>query len=146
MQAEPVIEKGITMTTKDRTEKITPNPNDKANNEAVQKIRRLELVPKRENREDGLPVPKPVAAPMPGKDRSPRKHPKAHMPNEFEGMRKWTAIPLHFRQKILDNIFCGKCGCTSMVDYLIEDNKLGIVLRGKCNKCGGIVARFVEDE
>ena len=134
------------MSIKNRTGETTPGSSSKAAHETARKIRGLKLVTKRENQEDGRPGLKPAAESKAGKARSSRKRPQVSMPNEFDTMRKWTAIPSHFRQKILDNVYCGNCGNTSIVDYRIEDHTLGIVLMGKCKKCGGVVARCVEDE
>ncbi len=43
------------------------------------------------------------------------------------------------------NVFCSTCGVTTIADYTMHDDKLGILLKGKCNKCGKNVARLVED-
>ena len=134
------------MPTKDKTGENTHNSNSEAPHEMVQKIHRLKLVTKREEQEDGSPRLKPATESKAVKARSPRKRPQSNMPNEFDAMRKWTSIPLHFRQKILDNVYCVNCGGTSIVDYLIESHTLGIVLTGKCKKCGGVVTRCIEDE
>ena len=64
---------------------------------------------------------------------------------DFKAMQKWNKVPKEFQQKIIDNVFCGKCFVTTIVDYNIEDDMFGIILRGKCKKCGGNVARVVED-
>ena len=34
---------------------------------------------------------------------------------------------------------------TTIVDYSIQNDRFGLVLQGHCNKCGGSVARFVEN-
>jgi ribosomal protein S27E len=62
-------------------------------------------------------------------------------------LRKWSKLNKTLQNKILTNVWCGNCGnATTIVDYDIHDDSLGFVLRGKCKKCGGKVARFVEDE
>ena len=134
------------MPTKDRDGEIPSSPGSEAAHETVPKIRRLKLVPKREKQEDGQSHRKPAAESKAAKVCPPGRRPKTSMPNEFDAMRKWTSIPSHFRQKILDNVYCANCGCTSMADYQIEGHTLGIVLEGKCKKCGGVVARYIEDE
>lgn len=58
---------------------------------------------------------------------------------------KWYQISEEIRTKLLANVFCGKCFVTEIKDYVIEDLKNGILLKGKCAKCNGNVARFVED-
>jgi hypothetical protein len=52
----------------------------------------------------------------------------------------------NFEEKILPNCFCGRCGGeTTIVDWEAELNDLNdIVLRGKCEKCGGMVNRYLE--
>lgn len=57
---------------------------------------------------------------------------------------KWGSISGEFQQKILENIWCVKCGVTTMKDYTMENEQPDIVLTGKCVKCGGEVARLVE--
>lgn len=49
------------------------------------------------------------------------------------------------QEKLLDNVFCGKCGVTTIVDNSMTDDQYGILLQGKCKKCGGAVARLIED-
>ncbi len=50
-----------------------------------------------------------------------------------------------FMEKIIPNCFCGDCGVTTIIDYEIYVNDLyDVVLRGKCEKCKGVVARCVE--
>ena len=48
------------------------------------------------------------------------------------------------QKKLLANVFCGKCGTTTITDYTIENCQSDIVLCGKCAKCGVNVARVVE--
>ena len=57
---------------------------------------------------------------------------------------KWNTISKSNQQKLLANVLCGKCAITTIVDYSIENSQNDIVLRGKCAKCGGNVARVVE--
>ena len=58
---------------------------------------------------------------------------------------KWNRLPEEIRSKLLANVFCSQCHLTEIIDYVIEDNSQGILLRGKCAKCNGNVARLVED-
>ena len=44
-----------------------------------------------------------------------------------------------------DNVFCSNCYVTTIVDYTMSDEKHGIVIKGKCKKCGKAVARVVEN-
>ena len=65
---------------------------------------------------------------------------------DIKAAKKWSLIPVHLRQLLLNNVFCSKCGETTIVEYTMHDDKLGILLKGKCKKCGADVARLVEDE
>ena len=65
---------------------------------------------------------------------------------DIKAAKKWSLIPAHLRQLLLNNVFCAKCGETTIVEYTMHDDKLGILLKGKCKKCGADVARLVEDE
>jgi hypothetical protein len=46
---------------------------------------------------------------------------------------------------ILANVFCRQCKLTTIEDYSIERIGPDIVLRGRCSKCNGPVARLVEN-
>ena len=59
---------------------------------------------------------------------------------------KWNAIPNRVQKLLIDNVFCGSCGVTSIVDFDIKNDVLGIIIEGKCKKCGKKVARFIENE
>lgn len=65
---------------------------------------------------------------------------------DFNAMKKWNKLPKNIQRLILDNVFCSKCGATTIVDYTMEDNKYGVLIKGKCKKCGKDVARVVEDK
>ena len=65
---------------------------------------------------------------------------------DFKAAQKWSKVPKNIQEQILKNVFCPKCGVATIVEYSIQDDKLGILLKGKCNKCGNDVARFVENE
>lgn len=64
---------------------------------------------------------------------------------DFKAAQKWAKIPKNIQKRILSNVFCGKCGVTTIVEYTINDDKLGILLKGKCRKCGNEVRRFIEE-
>lgn len=64
---------------------------------------------------------------------------------DFQAVQKWAKIPKHFQQLILKNVFCSNCGVTTIVEYTLHNEKYGILLEGKCIKCGKDVARLVED-
>lgn len=65
---------------------------------------------------------------------------------DLQAAQKWSKIPKHFQQLILKNVFCTICGVTTIVEYTLHSEKYGILLEGKCIKCGKDVARLVEDE
>lgn len=65
---------------------------------------------------------------------------------DIKAAQKWSKIPKKFQEKIIHNVFCSNCGATTIVDYTMENDRFGILLKGKCNTCGGNVARLVENE
>jgi len=66
---------------------------------------------------------------------------------DLQAAQKWAKIPKHFQQLILKNVNCSNCSSvTTIVDYSLHYDKYGILLEGKCIKCGKDVARVVEDE
>lgn len=65
--------------------------------------------------------------------------------SDMKALKKWSKIPDDWKEALLNNVFCSKCGVTSIVDYAVVSDKYGIVLQGKCTKCGSLVARCVED-
>jgi len=65
--------------------------------------------------------------------------------SDINAMKRWMQVPEEFRSKILDNVFCSKCTVTAIVDYSFSARKDGVLITGKCRKCGKDVARFVED-
>ncbi len=66
--------------------------------------------------------------------------------SDMKGLKKWTKVPSNIQQLLINNVFCSKCGVTTIVDYAIHNDRFGVVLKGSCKKCGGNVARLVEDE
>ena len=66
--------------------------------------------------------------------------------SDVKGLKKWAKIPPHIQQLLINNVFCAKCGVTTIVDYGIHNDRFGVLLKGYCKKCGGSVARLVEDE
>ncbi|MDA7026672.1 hypothetical protein PJ311_08635 [Bacillus sp. CLL-7-23] len=63
---------------------------------------------------------------------------------DMTGLKKWSSIPSKTQQVLLNNVFCSTCGVTTMVNYSVQNDRLGLALKGKC--CGGNVARFIENE
>lgn len=68
------------------------------------------------------------------------------MVTDLKAAQKWSKIPRHLQERLIDNVFCSICGVTTIVEYSIHNDKFGILLKGKCKKCGKPVARLVEDE
>lgn len=63
----------------------------------------------------------------------------------MDANKKWLSIPKEIRNKITQNVFCSRCKDAVTIDsYTIEEDKFGLVLKGKCHKCGKEVARVVE--
>ncbi|MFC4025237.1 hypothetical protein ACFOUV_15685 [Oceanobacillus longus] len=64
---------------------------------------------------------------------------------DFQAARKWSKVPKDAQELLLNNVFCSHCFETTIVDYTLHNNEYGVLLKGKCKKCGGDVARLVED-
>jgi hypothetical protein len=57
----------------------------------------------------------------------------------------WDAIPSHFQERVLHNVWCPHCGAmTTMMDFTGEVHGGSLVLRGTCETCRGKVARVLE--
>ena len=57
----------------------------------------------------------------------------------------WDAIPSHFQERILHNVWCPHCGdMTTMTDFTGEVHGKSLVLRGTCATCRGKVVRVLE--
>src|SRR5678815_5846982 len=57
----------------------------------------------------------------------------------------WDATPLHFQERILQNVSCPHCDdMTTMTDITGEVHGKSLVLQGRCVTCGGKVARVLE--
>ena len=57
----------------------------------------------------------------------------------------WGTIPREARERILKNVFCGKCrGSVEMVRFTGEEEKGDVILKGSCAVCGQAVVRVVE--
>ena len=65
--------------------------------------------------------------------------------SDMKAIKKWREIPEDWKKILLNNVFCSNCKLTSIVDYAVVNDTHGIVLQGKCAKCGNSVARYVED-
>jgi hypothetical protein len=65
---------------------------------------------------------------------------------DFKAVQKWSKLPRNMQELLLNNVFCSTCGVTTLVEYSMYNDKFGILLQGKCKKCGKEVARLIEDE
>lgn len=64
-----------------------------------------------------------------------------------DAARRWKRIPQWAQEKILNNVFCGKClGSVPIVLETAEMKKKDLILRGKCKLCGKDICRVVEPE
>ncbi len=63
----------------------------------------------------------------------------------FDAIKVWSAVPDEHKEAILANVFCATCTTTKIVDYSMEMDGGDVVLKGTCAKCGGSVARLVEN-
>lgn len=64
---------------------------------------------------------------------------------DITAAKKWGKIPPDIQQLLINNVFCSKCGVTTIIDYSMYNDRYGILLKGKCKKCGNKVARLIED-
>jgi hypothetical protein len=59
----------------------------------------------------------------------------------------WESIPGDIRLKILNNVWCVQCrNMTGIGNCTGKIEKGMLVLRGVCTRCGGEVARVLENE
>jgi hypothetical protein len=66
------------------------------------------------------------------------------MPGDELAARRWNAIQADSRKKLESNVYCGKCGVTTIVDYEVDSVNHQIILKGHCKKCNGPVARVID--
>ena len=62
-----------------------------------------------------------------------------------KAMQKFNQIPDDVKSKILSNVYCSNCKDTAKIvefEGTMDGNDL--VLKGKCEKCSGKVARLIE--
>lgn len=63
----------------------------------------------------------------------------------FKANKKWLAIPEEMRKQLERNVWCVSCSDVVQIkNYVVKEAPPGIVLEGKCQKCGSKVARFIE--
>lgn len=64
---------------------------------------------------------------------------------DIRAARKWSKISKNMQERLLNNVYCAACGVTTIVEYSMHNDKFGVLLKGKCKRCGKDVARLVED-
>ncbi|MCM2532736.1 hypothetical protein NDK43_10510 [Neobacillus pocheonensis] len=63
----------------------------------------------------------------------------------FAANKKWLSIPEITRRKLESNVWCGSCsGVTQIEKYSVKESQSGILLQGKCKKCGHDVVRSID--
>ena len=61
---------------------------------------------------------------------------------DIRAVREWNKMPEEAKDMWLYNAFCVNCGVTSFAKgYNLRMDKFGIVIEGKCAKCGERIAR-----
>ena len=58
---------------------------------------------------------------------------------------KWNKLSDDFKEKVLNNTYCIRCGISQIKDFTIHQEPIGIVLRGKCTECDSKVVRAIEE-
>jgi hypothetical protein len=62
-----------------------------------------------------------------------------------QAKKQWEKIPKEVRVKLLNNVYCSKCGTTTGIAEINGSVDRGdLVLRGVCTACGSPVARLIE--
>ena len=69
---------------------------------------------------------------------------KSNQISDIKALKKWSQIPEPVKEKLIHNVFCSSCGVTTILDYSIHHDSIGIILKGICFKCGRDVARIIE--
>ncbi|MFP5114946.1 RQC-minor-1 family DNA-binding protein [Bacillaceae bacterium C204] len=66
-------------------------------------------------------------------------------PISFSANKKWLSIPVEIRRKLEKNVWCSSCRDVVKIErYTVKECSTGIVLEGKCQKCGHDVARVID--
>ena len=71
------------------------------------------------------------------------------MSREFTTKAKilWDTIPLQIQEQLINNVWCPHCSSkTTITDFKGGIENKSLVLTGNCAKCGGNVARVIENE
>ncbi len=70
---------------------------------------------------------------------------KSNQISDMKALKKWSQIPEPVKEMLIHNIYCSSCGMTTITNYSICQDSMGIVLKGICLNCGRDVARVIED-
>ncbi|WP_310364136.1 RQC-minor-1 family DNA-binding protein [Neobacillus drentensis] len=63
----------------------------------------------------------------------------------FSANKQWLSIPENIRRKLEQNVWCSSCSNVVKIEsYIVKEFSTGIVLEGKCQKCGHDVARVID--
>ena len=63
-----------------------------------------------------------------------------------EARMAWQGIPQEYQEKIIGNAWCSDCKqATTITCFIGEIVGQSLVLKGTCARCGGKVARVVEE-
>lgn len=63
----------------------------------------------------------------------------------FSANKKWLSLPEEIRRKLERNVWCGFClDVVKIENYLVKESSQGILLQGKCQKCGNKVVRVID--
>jgi hypothetical protein len=61
--------------------------------------------------------------------------------------RVWEGMPPLQKAKFLNNVWCKHCAkVTTIVHYTSKAEGGDLILEGECERCGGRVARLIENE
>lgn len=64
---------------------------------------------------------------------------------DIGAVRLWETYPQEAKDMWLHNAFCSNCGMTSFAPgYNLRKDKFGVVIQGKCAKCGQPIARVCD--
>jgi superfamily II DNA helicase RecQ len=63
----------------------------------------------------------------------------------FSANKQWLSIPEDIRRKLEQNVWCSSCSDVVKIErYTVKEFSNGIILEGKCQKCGNDVARVID--
>ena len=68
------------------------------------------------------------------------------MASSKAALHEWSKFDKETQEKLLANVFFINCHITTIIDYEIDTDKFGLILKGKCKKCGRNVTRVIEND